>query len=64
MQYSKCQKCIHRNRPCQIIMAQAINLLGDIEYLIQYAQTRKIESKCLLKVDYSCENFTPRTEEE
>lgn len=64
MQYSKCQKCIHNGKPCKMIMAQAINLLGQIEYLVDYAQTRKADSRCELKIDFSCENFTPRKEEE
>lgn len=64
MQYSKCQECIHNGKPCKMIMAQAMSLLGQIEYLVDYAQTRKTDSRCELKIDFSCENFTPRKEEE
>lgn len=60
MQYSKCIKCINNGYPCKMIMAQAITLLNNIENLVDYSQTRKIENKCILKIDYSCENFIPR----
>lgn len=63
MQYSKCQKCIHNGNTCKMIMAQAMSLIGQIEYLIDYSQTRKTEHKCIFKCSYSCENFTPRKEE-
>ena len=64
MQYSKCQKCIHNGNPCKMIMAQAMGLLWQVEGLVDYAQTRKSDSRCKLKIDFSCENFTPRKDEE
>ena len=64
MQYSKCCKCIYNGYPCKMIMAQAITLLGDIARLVDYSQTRKTESKCLLHIDYECVNFKPKMEKE
>lgn len=62
MQFSKCVKCAYNGHPCKFIMANAIVLLNDVQHLIDYSQTRKTKSKCILKIDYDCENFTPRGE--
>jgi len=43
-------------------MAQAMTLLDNVQYLVDYSQTRKTESKCILKINYDCENFTPKGE--
>lgn len=66
MQYKSCMKCIHHGKRCQVIMAQSMNVLSNIEYLVKYAQPRctDTDAKCRLKVEYSCENFTPRKDEE
>ena len=61
MQYSKCQKCVYHGNKCQMIMAQAMAILGNIEYLIQYTQPNYAEAKCKIKIDYSCENFIERS---
>jgi hypothetical protein len=47
-------------------MAQSMNVLSNIEYLVKYAQPRctDTDAKCRLKVEYSCENFIPRKDEE
>lgn len=60
MQYSKCQECIHNGKPCKMIMAQAMGLISQLEHLIDYSQTRRIEHKCIFKCCCSCENFTPK----
>lgn len=57
MQYYNCQNCIHKGNVCQMVMAQAIHLLGDIQRLVNYSQTRNTEHKCALSIDYECENF-------
>lgn len=62
MQYSKCVRCKYNGHPCKIIMAQAMTLLDNVQYLVDYSQTRKTESKCILKINYDCENFTPKGE--
>ena len=62
MQYYNCQNCIHKGNVCQMIMAQAINLLGDIQNLIEYSQTRTTEHRCALLIDYKCKNFKERDE--
>ena len=62
MQYYNCQNCIHKGNVCQMVMAQAMKLLGDIQDLIEYSQTRKTEHKCVLWIDYKCENFKERDE--
>lgn len=62
MQYSKCQECIHNGNTCKMIMAQAMGLVNQLEYLINYSQTRQTEHKCLFKCCYSCENFTSKGE--
>lgn len=64
MQYDKCRYCEYNGKPCKIIMAQAMGLLWQVGHLVDYAQTRKTDSRCKLKIDFSCENFTPRKEEE
>ena len=60
MQFSKCVDCIHNGNVCKMIMAQAMCLCTDMENLIDYAQTRKTEHKCKLKIEYNCENFQPK----
>ena len=62
MQYYKCQKCIHKGNVCQMVMAQAICLLGDIQRLVDYSQTRNTEHNCALSIDYDCENFNGKDE--
>lgn len=62
MQYYNCQNCIHKGNVCQIVMAQAMNLLGDIQRLVEYSQTRNIEHKCALLIDYDCGNFKKKDE--
>ena len=62
MQYYNCQNCIHKGNVCQMIMAQAMNLLGDIQCLVDYSQTRNTEHKCTLLIDYKCGNFKRRDE--
>ena len=64
MQYIKCRECIHRNNSCQIIMANAMGTIHDLERLINISQTRQTDHRCVLKIDYSCENFTPKAEED
>lgn len=64
MQYIKCKECAHGGNSCQIIMAHAMGTIHDLEYLINISQTRQTNHKCNLKIDYSCENFTPRTKED
>ena len=54
MQYIKCRECIYGGG-CQVVMANAMAIIHDLERLIN-AQTAH---KCNLKIDYSCENFTP-----
>ena len=63
MQYAKCNQCIHQGYSCRMIMAQAMSLFADLEYLIEYSQTRQTNHICKLKIDYDCENFTPLIEE-
>ena len=64
-QYGKCIKCINNGKKCKIIMAEAISLLAKLERLINYSQSQKNElEKCILKIDFSCENFNPRSLED
>ena len=36
-------------------------MLSQLEYLINFSQSQKNElEKCMLKVDFSCENFNPK----
>lgn len=56
MQYSKCKNCIH-NGVCKILMAEAIYSLNQFVQLFNKAQTRKTDSKCILQLDYICNNF-------
>jgi hypothetical protein len=56
MQYGKCYKCAH-DGICRILMAEAISSLGQFVRLFNQAQTRKTDNKCILQIDYSCENF-------
>lgn len=62
MQYYNCQNCIHKGNVCQMVMAQAIHLLGNIQRLVDYSQTRNTEHKCALLIDYECENFKGKDE--
>ena len=62
MQYKSCQKCKYQGNRCQMVMAQAMKILSDLEYLIKYAQPRMVEEKCKIRIDYTCENFTPKGE--
>ena len=62
MQYYNCQNCIHKGNVCQMVMAQAMRLLGDIQYLVEYSQTRETEHKCALLIDYDCGNFRGKDE--
>lgn len=62
MQYYNCQNCIHKGNVCQMVMAQAIHLLSDIQHLVDYSQTRNTEHKCALSIDYKCENFRRKDE--
>ena len=60
-QYSNCIKCVNDGKKCKFIMAQAISMLSQLEYLINFSQSQKNElEKCMLKVDFSCENFNPK----
>lgn len=64
MQYSKCIECIHNGKKCKFIMAEAIYTLGQLEHLIYYSQSNNPDyNKCHLRLEYSCENFTPRNKE-
>ena len=64
MQYSKCIQCIHNGKKCKHIMAEAMSLLGQLQYLIDYSQSNdKDYVKCRLNIEYSCENFSPRDKE-
>ena len=60
MQYGKCQDCINHGKPCQFVMAQAMNTLYDLVELVNYSQTRQTNARCNLKIDYTCENFKDR----
>lgn len=64
MQYKSCMKCVHHGKRCQMVMAQSMNVLNNLEYLIKYSQPRStdIDSKCKIKIEYSCENFMLREE--
>ena len=44
-------------------MANAIDLCYRTEYLVNYAQTRQTEHKCILQIDYSCNNFKEKNNE-
>lgn len=63
-QYGKCIKCTNNGKKCKIIMAEAISLLAKLERLINYSQTQNKLERCMLKVDFSCENFNPRSLED
>ena len=64
MQYFKCKDCMHKGNVCQMIMAQAIVSFSHLRELIDYSQTRNTEHKCDLKIDLSCENYTPKKVED
>ena len=45
-------------------MAEAIYALRQLEHLIYYSQSNNSEyNKCHLKINCSCENFTPKDKE-
>lgn len=59
MQFSKCQYCKNNGKKCKHIMAYAISALSQIEYTINYSQSKNTEG-CFLKVSYDCDNFSPK----
>lgn len=60
MQYSKCQECIHNGNKCKMVMAQTMGVIGQIEHLVNYSQTKQTDHKCIFKCCCSCENFSPK----
>ena len=43
MQFGKCQYCKNNGKKCKHIMAYAISALGQIEYAINYCQSKNID---------------------
>ena len=44
-------------------MAQAMTTLYNLEELVNASQTRK-GSSCILKIDYECTGYAPKTQED